>query len=328
MPNPVMPTYAYRPPARPSVPVGLRRASMSRARLWAGGTFFRSRNSGSDANNITVQVISETTKVADKETTNYWLVVTNKNPNSKESITGPASASILELEKASWSDLWVVDQSTTHTHYYSISCQIAFARQEGTSYTLPQSTDKGVFPFGKLFLHPGKLAVKAEKSTVGSAAPGPISITPRYRIYKLSGLEVEAKPESEGNAGSPAKQGFDIADLRTQLENDPWIEMPARPNAVGTGNTGSTTGGPPPVHDETMDAQDEGGDDEVGVAFDEQSLEGGDGLPTNPNLENTGPTRAIILVAMGEDKSGKLTNVNQIYEWSGNSSTEGQWVPY
>lgn len=103
--------------------------------------------------------------------------------------------------------------------------------------------------------------------------------------------------------------GWDSGALRATLASDAagLIDAPAR----GT---------------DPQDAAD--AIDTVMVKFDMKNMSGGNGLPLNPAGLNTGPFVTLIHLNYGEQPNGSLAEMNQVYKWSGESSTEGQWVTY
>ena len=62
--------------------------------------------------------------------------------------------------------------------------------------------------------------------------------------------------------------------------------------------------------------------------FSETFMAGADGLPENAVGTRTGPGRALIHLNYAEDNNGYLTGVNKMYEWVGNSPTDGSWQDY
>lgn len=62
--------------------------------------------------------------------------------------------------------------------------------------------------------------------------------------------------------------------------------------------------------------------------FEPQFLTGGDGLPVSPVGMNQGPDRTLILINYGELETGEMGILNEMYEWVGSSSTQGEWKRY
>ena len=95
MPSGTMPSYGYEPPARPGVDAQLRTCSSRRARLWAGGTYFRSRDVGLQQNKISVAVIQYA--APDSGTPDGICVVTNYNIERAENVVGDATPTVLRM---------------------------------------------------------------------------------------------------------------------------------------------------------------------------------------------------------------------------------------
>lgn len=314
-----LPTYTFRPPSRPNVPVQLRGCSSKRARLWAGGTYFRVREPGLSGNNISVEVF-EYTPYTGPGTGEAYCVVTNQNLKYDENVKGPIDTTSLNLV-GTYADLWIIEplNSTPHAKKYSISLRIAFQRQT-SSPVLPSPTDLGEYTIGKLFVDPGKLSVKTVENGSIFTPTSAISIAPRTRIYQLSGWF--PPPPVDPLAPIPPP-GWDIANLRSQINaNDPWIEMLERSGPIDDGLGGSIPNPNPP------DVQDEGTDSLSLTPFAAVLLAGGDGLPDNPVRENTGPSRSIVHVNYGELQNGSLGEHNTVYEWAGDSASAGSWIKY
>ena len=282
----------------------IRTVSALRARSFAGGTFFRSIDPGRDANNFTVQIV--------KEGSDGYLIVTNRNLNYHDNVIGPTGmiVKVLDMTGSNWNDLVRIDQlngASSRIHKYSISCSIAFARQNGQPHTLPAPTTTTAFQLNRLFSMSGKLAVKIEKSAAVFTQSSVISIAPRFKIYKLS--------------PSLNSVGYAIANMRTQVNNaKTWIEMLPR-----SGGLTSERGGPPPIK---FDQQDMGVDMSVTNLFDEVNLTGGDGLPDNLAIVNTGPSRSLILINYVENHDGSLEEANTMYEWVGGNADAVKWKAY
>jgi hypothetical protein len=305
MPSGSIPTYAYKPPARENEPVVLRSCSTRRARLTAGGTYFRAREPGLQGNHISVEVIqvSEPT-IGGGEA---YCVIVNHNLDFKENVLGLIRPELLNLNDTTYQDLWIIDEldtPTPRTHYYSISCEIRNAMRLGLPYTLPTPTSIDGFRLSKLFRAP-KISLKTAQITAPIPPSTTIFVTPRVRIYPLLAVSKTAEPTELGPGETTV--GWDIEELRAQINsNDPWIEMPSR----GT------------------DSQDDKEDDDFLMPFVRTFLSGGDGLPANPNAETTGPFRSIVHVNYGERPDGSLGELNTIYEWVGDTSLVGKWVAY
>lgn len=328
-----MPTYSYRPPARTGT-AGLRTCSSRRARLFAGGTYFRSRDPGLQSNNLSVEVIEvQPFNPLTGEDGLAFCVITNHNVKFDENVQGLAKVSVLNLT-GTYADLWQfkgLDTITPQCEKYSTSVQIRFWQQEGIPYDLDadpnnlvESSFTGKFSFDKLFTHSGKIAVKMSRNDAPYAPESVISVALRCRIYALSTTsKVVSTPVGEGaTSTSTTSYGWDIADLRAQVNaTDPWVEMLER--------SGPDTSGAFPVpNPNPSDYQDPGTDADFLTPFNLTRLTGGDGLPENPNAEVTGPSRSIVHVNYGELQNGQLAEHNTVYEWVGDTATSGSWKAY
>lgn len=317
-----MPNNSYTPALDLISPVTLRSLSTRRSRLFAGGTYIRSIDSGQTANNITAQIV--------KEGADTYLIIVNQNLQYDENILGPVGlrTRILDMTGSKWNDLLRIEQLDTvspRAQQYSISCSVAFARQNGSQSTLPQPTAIVPFALEKLFALSGKLAVKVEKNTANFTSNSVISIAPRFKIYKLLPLIIPAATDPVTGTATPEYNGIALANMRTQVNAAKiWVDMPER-----SGTPASDPAGPPaqPLAVK-FDQQDDSIDAPVGTVFAEQNLSGGDGLPDNPTIEKTGPTRSIVLINYGEKSDGSLGEVNTVYEWVGEDALNGRWKAY
>lgn len=248
----------------------LKSRSERRARLFLGGTYFRAKKIGLDGNKISVQVYTHADNYAK-------FIVTNYSPCPEEQVKGPVNVDFLEC-KLKWNEGITIDSLTTtpRARGYSISWQIA-----GGTF---QNVDHGEFSFSRVFRLPGKLTVKLSPAATGFDASRVVLITPRCRTYEL-------RQKDDG--------GWDIPDLRSQMESDPWVEMLPR----GT------------------DEHDSGVDDASLTPFSETFLKGGDGLPDHPAGHEVGPDKYLVVLQETEAENGELLPVNQVLEWN------DAWVP-
>lgn len=317
MPSGEMPSYRYRPPGRSEETAQLRSCSSRRARLFAGGTYFRSREVGLQQNNLSVEVIEfETPDGSGFDATpnpnaDAVCVVTNYNLSYDENVTGPATPVLLSMKLKSneYVKIDQLDQPQSRAQKYSISFKIA-----------PDAdiiTQLGTFSFSKLFHTPSLLSTKLTPEQSVFTPTDAIIIKPRYQVYRLVAIGVEST-----DTPGTWTYGWDIADLRAKINStDPWIEMVERP----AGDSGEG-GGPPATN--PNDVQDTGTDAVFLSPFTETFLSGGDGLPDSPNNERTGPSRSLVHVNYGEAQNGELREVNIVYEWAGDSLAEGSWKQY
>jgi hypothetical protein len=256
--------------------------------------------------------------------------ITNTGILYSENITGAeCSVDLLEFDtkvQGEFQDLYELydlDTDTPHARKYSISLRISFARQEGQPFTLPTPTELGEFTFGKLFVS-GKLSVQLTKKSSPYASGDRIFIAPRTRSYSLLALTVTPPADPATGVAPAAQTGYDIADLRTKVNaSNIWVEMKER-----TPVPASVEGGPVLFPSSYIDAQDKLQDDLVLTAFEVKNLADGDGLPDNPNVEKTGPSRSIVHVNYGEKDDGSLGEHNTVYEWVGDTANAGSWKKY
>lgn len=298
----------YTPPARPGTEAQLRTCSSRRARLWAGGTYFRSREPGLQANNLSIEVIEHTPPT--DPSPDGVCIVTNHNLSIEESVTGPATATMLRLSLRHGQTVRIEDLDTQpRARVYSISIKIA--------PDAPVITDLGPFTFSTLFHTAGLLSVRLTPDTSLFTPDAAIVITPRTRLYRL-----ETTTTTDPDTGLQVT-GWDIARLRAAINaGDPWVEMLERSGPVDDGSGVFTPVPNPP------DVQDDGRDAPFLTPFGQAWLSGGDGLPASPTNEATGPTRALVHVNYGEAPNGEAQEVNVVYQWVGSSALDGSWQPY
>lgn len=312
-----MPSYDYRP-AIAGVEPSIRTRSTRRARLWAGGTYFRVREPGWNGNNIFITAIEYTSEIPGEEgELKGKLVVLNTNTLYSENVTGPADVNLL-TQSLAWNEFYQIEEltATPTARKYGISWQIS------TGKVLEE--DLGPFNFSRLFTVPSKLSVKLTPRTSEFTPEGVIVIQPRIRVYDLVSKTVTPEPGEEGGSTDP-QTGWDIEALRELVNaSDPWIEMLER---SGTPDEGE--GGAPPIPPtDPADVQDDGVDEAFLTPFSLINLSGGDGLPDTPSGERTGPSRSLIHINYGETKNGSLAEVNEVYEWAGDSTSAGSWKRY
>lgn len=310
MPSGLMPTYSYRPAVAGKDPA-IRTRSSRRARLFTGGTYFRAREPGLEGNNISIEVI----EFMEEDEKKGKVIVTNHNTKYDENVTGPVTVNLLE-QQLNWNERYVIDQLTTSPRAlkYGISLQIAVAQS--------LQENLGPFAFSRLLHIPSKLSAKLTLKTAEVTPTSVVTLKARTRVYDLVEKTV-TESASEGGE-STITTGWDIEALRGQVNAaDPWIEMMERSGAP-TGADGSP-GLPLAVK---FDAQDDGVDDDFLSPFPDTYLSGGDGLPPHPSAERTGPTRSIVHVNYGERYDGTMGEVNEVYEWAGDSATAGEWKRY
>lgn len=326
MSNGLMPTYSYKPDWSTLSKVSLRSCSSRRARLWAGGTYFRAKDPGRHGNNIQVEIV----EIAPPSAGNAeaYCVVTNFNNLSQEQVSG-TDVDVFQFT-GNFTDYWEIvglDTTTPSAHFYSISGQIRIYDLLGKLTTAPTPALTKSFKLGALLYEAGKIALKVPKTAGPFVATDAIVVQQRFRIYPLVPITVVVSDDTgdAGGGASTSYTGWDIADLRQQINaSDAWIEMIERSDVP----TDPLTGKPDLTGVELNDYQDTEKDALVLTAFAALKLTGGDGLPAGPESEETGPCRSIIHVMKGEQQDGRLGDVNTVYEWAGASPTEGEWKPY
>jgi hypothetical protein len=315
MPSGSMPTYKYRP-AVPGEDPFLRTRSSRRARLFLGGTYFRARDPGGKGNNISIEVL-ELPSEGDPDVLVGKVVVTNHNTRYDENVTGPVTVDVLD-QQLNWNERYVIDQLSTTPRALRYSVNLA------TAVGVALQEDLGPFAFGRLLHIPSKLSAKLTLKPLELTPGDVITIKPRTRVYDLTPKTVTV-PGGDGggeSGGSTVETGWDIALLRAAVNaSDPWIEMMER-SVVAGGEGGGGFGG------SLIDAQDDGQDADFLTPFPDTYLSGGDGLPDHPSVERTGPTRSIVHVNYGERYDGTFGDLNEVYEWVGDTGTAGEWKRY
>lgn len=254
----------------------LKSRSASRGRLLAGGTYFRSRLTGQQANAISIEAFEYGPGKA-------RVIITNHNTVNEENISGPVDINLLE-QHLEWNEGYsIINLTTTPTaRLYSISSQIA-----GDVITYQ---DIGAFSFSRIFNVPSKVSAKLSLKSSEVTPSSEIRIGSRYKVYELAQI---SKPGGTPEAPT-TETGWDIEGLRAAMVNDPWVQMPER---------GS-------------DPQDTGQDETLLTMFERKYLSGGDGLPLTPAGIHTGPSSSLIHLNYTEAESGALIETNQVFVWN------------
>lgn len=288
----------YKP--NPIGQVRLTTRSATRARLYAGGTYFRSKDRGEQSNLLKIGVF---------EINGSGVAVIHNTvlkPEEMLSATGMSVPDItifkLSLE---WSEEIAIRWSGTEWRatQQRISRQLAF----GPLIDLGPVTN-GLFTAPNILF---KVTGLASWSTTAV-----VYLRQRTREYTLVPLSV-TNPDT-----MLVSIGWSIEGLRGALNGDAtcWVSMPERGTAPPLPFTGPAVGG--------EDVQDSGTDADVLSAFEMTSLRGGDGLPSAPVGLNTGPGRVLVHLNYSERDDGSMGELNQIFEWVGDSATIGQWQRY
>ena len=276
--------------------------SSTRSRLYAGGTFFRSKDRGEQANLLMVGAFEETVDHVKEG----MLVVHNTalKPDENTVLSGISGGNIeLYRFQLPWDSQIEIryNGSEWRGELQGISRRIA--------PTVISRRDLGTVKNG-IFSRP-EFAFRLMNITTWPVS-GSILIQPRLRRYAL-------EPTS---ATDPVTMlvttGWSISDLRVSLNGDDtcWVSMPGR----STSTIPPFTGG--------EDKQDSGTDAKVLNAFPLMTLGGGDGLPATPIGLNTGPERVLLHLNYSEQEDGSMGVLNQVFEWQGDSATIGSWQRY
>lgn len=310
--------------------------SSRRSRLWAGGSFWRSIARGEGENRIQISCVED---FSDTENPQGLLVVHHTGLKQDEmlsvqNMTAP-SFSLFDV-KLLWDEEIKVTKEGDRlvARKYGIRWQI----DGGIKYTV----ELGQVSPGRLFIAEG-VTFKLDTNVSDWPAGGTLFLKPRHRRYPLVLTEV-TNPEQ-----ATSTKGWDIDALRATLNgSDPWVTMPARPQvelvtttSTSGGSSGSGDGGsstPPTTTTTTQvvhhydgpheDGTDTGEDDFFLSAFGPTNMGGGDGLPANPVGLNTGPDRVLVHLNYSELDDGSQGELNQVFEWVGETAASGSWQRY
>lgn len=294
--------YAYVP--KPSGPVQLTSRSSRRARLSAGGSYYRSREYGEAANLIRVHAVEDLTVPEGA----FIVQHTALKPSEMISFSGMSETDVeLELleNELSWNEELrvTIELGQVGANLYGIRWQISGGPPDSLLSFVGQVKS------GVLFVGAGVIMLlKFNAWPVG----GVLTIKPRVKKLPLTRITVV------GDTGN--EDGWAIPALRTAINADPtqWIYMPARSGPVE----------PPALPAAGEDVQDTGTDAKFLTAFAPTFLTGGDGLPVSPAGLNTGPDRTLVHLNYAEQEDGSLGELNIVYEWAGDSQLVGSWQRY
>jgi hypothetical protein len=268
-----------------------------RARAYAGGTFFRSRERGQQTNSIKVDLDENRTQhVGD-------LIVHFDAIRSSEMLI---SSDEIQLEIFSINLNW--NQEIEIIGEGSAISRVRFIGIMGQISVGGLISEHGPFTMGSIIRLPNITFKLTGSLTAGTVT----KIVPRVKRYPLTWT-----PKTIDVGGFPVTiYGWSIDRLRQAVNADltGWIYMPRRPSGPGLTDGEDVT-------DNKVDA-------DLLQTFSTIVLTGGDGLPLYPSGLSTGPDRTLIHLNYSEEDDGSLGVVNQIFEWNGKSSTDGFWDVY
>lgn len=292
-----LPTYEYRP-SNSNQP-RMRTHSGRRARF-TGDTYFRSTEVGQASNRISLLVTEPDGAKAG------YLHVVNHNFLSEENVTTPANVKFdfIDISDFGYGDelkLEFVSPTLTRTHpSIKLANSAAFTKSE-------------LVPLGATISLPNGALLQLNAEHTSASSGDTVTIRSRVQSYPLKWITVT---ETSPDGSTQTFSGWDIEDLRTKVTNNPssWIQMPKRSFKDGV-----------PIQIPPYDAQDEEEDEPVLLPF-SSYLGGGDGLPEEPDGQNTGPSRSIVHLNYSEVDDGTMGLANVVYEWRGSSNVDGEWV--
>lgn len=249
-----------------------------RARLFAGGTYFRAKNVGEQGNQIAIRFVRLGFKQAK-------IVVTN----GQSSVEGYNDISILEHTLA-WDEYFVFE----------------WAEGKGLAKYFKSGEVAEVFNFSpdRLFSIPNKISIKVAKSDIIPMS-GFITVRPNTQEFELSWID--KTPTQKATDDTWVKSitwatvggGFSPDALRgaVSARADSWIEMPVRGFDINDHTN----------RDELY----------VGE-FEEIYLAGGDGFPTTEVLYAVSPTEYVIHMNLSEENipNGDPISINKQYLWN------------
>lgn len=309
MPLNVPKNYAFTP--TPVGPVKLTTRSSTRSRLVAGGTYFRSKEYGEQANLIKLTVVEDLTLVPRE-----GLWIEQHTVFKADEMVAVANMAMPTHELFDLTLAWN-EELRIRKVGDSVVCEKYGIRWQTTG-PLPAETllaEYGPLVPGRLLNVPGVVSVKVQFVAADWPASGIFYLRPRTHRLTLVPLDV-TDPET-----MLVTTGWDIGVLRATLNGtaSAWTKMPIR---------GTSTGEPPGPPTAGEDVQDEGTDDEFLTTFGPTAMAGGDGLPLFPVGLNTGPDRVLVHLNYAEKEDGSMGELNQVFEWVGESARIGSWQRY
>ena len=302
--------YAFKP--TPVGPVKLSTRSSTRGRLVAGGTYFRSKEYGEQANLIKLTVVEDLTLPTPE---GLWI---EQHTVFKAAEMVAVDSMVLPTHELLDLTLPWNEELRLRKVGVSVVCERYGIRWQ-TAGPLPVETllaEYGPLVPGRLFNVPGVVSIKVEFVAADWPASGTMYLRPRTHRLTLVPLEI-TDPDT-----MLVTTGWDIEELRTTLNGtaSAWTRMPVRGAGVGDPPMPPFTGG--------EDMQDEGTDAQFLTAFGPTALAGGDGLPLYPVGLNTGPDRVMVHLNYAEKNDGSMGELNQVFEWVGESARIGSWQRY
>lgn len=308
MPLNVPKNYAFVP--KPVGPVKLVTHSSTRARLVAGGTYFRSIEYGEAANLIKFTIVEDLSVLPNEGK----LIVQHTifKPAEQVAVANMPlpTHELLDLT-LNWDEeirLTKGVDGRVSASKYGIRWQTAGGETLLAEY--------GQVTPGKLFIVPGTVAIKVAFVAADWPTTGVFYLRPRTHRYTLVPISVTDPMTMLSTTG------WDPDALRASVVADTWFTMPARAPA-------SDPMGPPVFPaPHGADVQDTGSDATFLTAFALTPLKGGDGLPIAPVGFNTGPDRVMVHLNYAEKADGSMGELNQVFEWVGSSAALGAWGRY
>lgn len=299
--------YAFVP--NPVGPVRLVTRSSRRSRLWAGGSFWRSFERGESANLIQITCVEDLSGAEPEG----LLVVhhTVVKPDEQIFATGFSSPDVKIFELSLlWDEEIRIEKegASLVARKYGIRWQISGGEEV--------RAELGTVVQNRLVIGPG-VSFKLDANAGSWPAGAVVFLRPRVHRYPLVVTGVTDPVTMTSTIG------WNIDALRASLNgSDTWVRMPNRPK--GSSGSGFLSG--PMAGGE--DRMDDGTDDQFLTAFATTNMTGGDGLPANPVGLNTGPDRVLVHLNYAERDNGSMGEVNQVFEWVGDTAVQGSWQRY
>lgn len=287
-------------------PIRLQSRSARRSRAWLGGTYFRSKDRGENANLIKLAVLEE------EDLSVGLLVVQNELLDTQENIVLTnlnTDVDLYELNLNAFEEAHFTFDNITR----QIRGELIGIRWQIAAGTIDYTIDLGVLTLGRIFNKNG-ISFRLPKDTAWSST-SKLVLKPRTQKFALQKITAQPEAGEEGASASTAAEGWSIAALRSAVNasSSCWVYMPTR--ALSESEVGE-------------DEMDEGIDAQFLTAFQFTNLRGGDGLPSSPVGLNTGPMRTLVHLNYTEKDDGSLAETNQVYEWVGEDAKSGRWVLY